>query len=102
MDRVPLAQERMVQFTKEYSPNPSTPPVSFVDIMLPYSSHSISQLLSEVSKHRNILAYYMVPALLYCLYNNLSFVNLSYFDPTTYFMFMQIRLLLTGIMYQVS
>ena len=36
------------------------------------------------------------------LYNNLSFVNLSYFDPTTYFMFMQIRLLMTGIMYQVS
>ena len=61
----------------------------------------MSQLLSEVHKHRMILAYYMVPALLYCLYNNLSFVNLSYFDPTTYFMFMQMRLLMTGVFYQV-
>ena len=66
------------------------------------SSHSISQLLSEIHKHRTILVYYMIPALLYCLYNNLAFINLSYFDPTTYFMFMQIRLLMTGIIYQVS
>ena len=42
----------------------------------------------------------MVPALLYCFYNNLAFTNLAIFDPTTYFMFMQTRLLLTGIIYQ--
>ena len=44
----------------------------------------------------------MVPASLYCLYNNLSFENLSIFDPTTYFIFMQIRLLMTGVIYQVD
>ena len=42
----------------------------------------------------------MVPALLYCFYNNLAFTNLAIFDPTTYFMFMQTRLLMTGIIYQ--
>jgi UDP-sugar transporter A1/2/3 len=61
----------------------------------------VSTLWSELNKHRLILVYYMIPALFYCLYNNLSFVNLAYFDPTTYFMFMQIRMLLTGVIYQV-
>ena len=42
----------------------------------------------------------MVPAFLYCLYNNLTFQNLKIFDPTTYFMFMQLRLLMTGVIYQ--
>ena len=42
----------------------------------------------------------MVPAILYCFYNNLAFTNLAIFDPTTYFMFMQTRLLLTGVIYQ--
>ena len=51
---------------------------------------------------KKVLGLYFVPAALYCLYNNLSFVSLSYFSPTTYFMFMQIRLLMTGLMYQVT
>ena len=34
-------------------------------------------------------------------YTYLSGFSLSYFNPTTYFMFMQIRLLLTGLIYQV-
>lgn len=42
----------------------------------------------------------MVPALLYCLYNNLAFLNLSIFDPTTYFILLQLRVILTGIIYQ--
>lgn len=42
----------------------------------------------------------MVPATLYCFYNNLAFTNLAIFDPTTYFMFMQTRLLMTGVIYQ--
>lgn len=42
----------------------------------------------------------MVPALLYCMYNNLAYVNLSIFDPTTYFILLQLRVILTGIVYQ--
>ena len=65
-------------------------------------SHSFSSLVSGVSQYRHVLVLYLVPAALYCLYNNLSFLSLAYFNPTTYFMFMQIRLLLTGVIYQVN
>lgn len=41
-----------------------------------------------------------MPAILYCLYNNLAFVNLSIFDPTSYFILLQLRVILTGIVYQ--
>jgi len=62
---------------------------------------SPASLVSGVAKNKNVLLLYFVPASLYCLYNNLSFLSLSFFNPTTYFMFMQIRLLLTGVIYQV-
>jgi len=62
---------------------------------------SIYSLLAGVYKYHKVLLLYLVPATLYCLYNNLSFLSLAYFDPTTYFMFMQIRLLLTGVIYQI-
>ena len=45
---------------------------------------------------------YLVPAVLYCVYNMLTFVNLSAFDPTTYFLLLQLRVVVTGVMYQVS
>ena len=69
--------------------------------MLHNFSASFSSLISSVSLYKSVLLLYLVPAALYCLYNNLSFISLSYFNPTTYFMFMQIRLLLTGVIYQV-
>ena len=65
-------------------------------------SSSLKSLVQSVSSYRWVLGLYLVPASLYCLYNNLSFVSLQYFNPTTYFMFMQIRLLLTGVIYQVD
>jgi len=45
----------------------------------------------DASASKKVLGLYFVPAALYCLYNNLSFVSLSYFNPTTYFMFMQVK-----------
>lgn len=67
-----------------------------------FCSHTVISLFRELYAHSAVLAYYMIPAFLYCLYNNLSFTNLASFDPTTYFMFMQIRLLMTGLIYQVN
>jgi len=43
----------------------------------------------------------MVPAFLYCLYNNLAFVNLATFDPTTYYLLLQLRVVVTGILFQI-
>ncbi|CAB0006213.1 unnamed protein product [Nesidiocoris tenuis] len=48
-----------------------------------------------------VFALYLIPASLYCLYNNLSFINLSTFDPTTYFMVLQLRVVVTGVVFQV-
>ena len=45
---------------------------------------------------------YIVPAFLYCLYNNLQFTNLSNYDPTTYYVLLQFRVVVTGVVYEVS
>jgi UDP-sugar transporter A1/2/3 len=43
--------------------------------------------------------YYAVPSAIYALYNNLTYLNLSLFDPGTYQVFMQTRVLFTGVLY---
>lgn len=59
------------------------------------------RIFHDIHKDALILALYLVPAFLYCLYNNLTFVNLSHFDPTTYYLLMQFRVVITGILFQV-
>ena len=66
----------------------------------PFFRYSAKTLLFDCVKNRKVLFQYMIPACLYCFYNNLAFTNLANFDPTSYFMFMQTRLLMTGIIYQ--
>lgn len=43
--------------------------------------------------------YYAVPSGIYAFYNNLTFSNLTTFDPGTYQVFMQTRVLFTGVLY---
>eukprot|EP00760_Papus_ankaliazontas_P007872 PhM_4_TR13574/c0_g1_i1/m.18162 len=43
--------------------------------------------------------YYAVPSLIYAVYNNFTFINLRLFDPGTYQVFMQTRVLFTGVLY---
>jgi len=61
----------------------------------------LKQLVSDVLMAPDLLVKYTVPALLYCIYNNLVYVNLSFFDPGTYNVLMQLRIVLTGCIYQV-
>lgn len=42
---------------------------------------------------------YAVPSLLYAVYNNMTFFNLGRFDPGTYQVFMQTRILFTGVLF---
>ncbi|XP_042862360.1 UDP-galactose transporter senju-like isoform X2 [Penaeus japonicus] len=72
-----------------------------VSFLLYLRENSASALFAEMSQHMKVLALYMVPALLYCLYNNLAFVNLAAYDPTTYFLLLQLRVVITGIVFQV-
>ncbi|KAL1505554.1 hypothetical protein ABEB36_005096 [Hypothenemus hampei] len=63
--------------------------------------HTFPQLVNELRGSYKVLILYFVPAALYCFYNNLAFINLSSFDPTTYYLLMQLRVVVTGILFQV-
>lgn len=58
-------------------------------------------LLSEIRVSLKVLALYLIPAFLYCLYNNLAFVNLNHYDPTSYFLLLNFRTVITGVIFQV-
>ncbi|XP_066933113.1 UDP-galactose transporter senju-like [Clytia hemisphaerica] len=61
----------------------------------------ISGVISGTVKYSRVLLWYLVPAFLYCLYNNLAFVNLQSYDPTSYFLLLQFRVVVTGVIFQV-
>ncbi|XP_037072885.1 UDP-galactose transporter senju-like [Pollicipes pollicipes] len=61
----------------------------------------VQDLLEDICTHRRALLYYTVPAGLYCVYNILTFTNLAAFDPTTYFLLLQLRVVVTGVTFQV-
>ncbi|KAM7351364.1 UDP-galactose transporter senju [Cochliomyia hominivorax] len=63
--------------------------------------NNFTSLVKDVRKDSNVMMLYFVPAFLYCLYNNLAFVNLSTFDPTTYYLLLQLRVVITGILFQI-
>ncbi|KPI92815.1 PREDICTED: CMP-sialic acid transporter 1 [Papilio xuthus] len=48
----------------------------------------------------NLLLLYFIPSLLYCFYNNLAFINLSHYDPTSYYILLQFRVVLTALLFQ--
>jgi len=62
---------------------------------------SLAQMAQATRASVPLLLKYCVPALLYCVYNNLVYLNLSTFDPGTYNVLMQVRIVMTGLLYQV-
>lgn len=62
---------------------------------------SFKQLISEVIAGYRVCLLYLIPAALYCLYNNLAFINLANYDPTSYFILLQLRNVITGLLYQI-
>lgn len=65
------------------------------------SQGSLSKLIVDFSKNGKLLLLYLVPSFLYCIYNNLTYINLGLFDLTTYTCLMQFRIVLTAVIYQV-
>lgn len=72
-----------------------------ISVILYCRENKPTQMIEEILKNKNVLLLYFVPAFLYCLYNNLAFINLSSFDPTTYYMLMQLRVVVTGVLFQM-
>ncbi|KAG7162167.1 UDP-galactose transporter senju-like [Homarus americanus] len=70
-------------------------------LLIYLKDNKLSTLFTDIRTNIRVLGLYMVPALLYCLYNNLAFVNLAVFDPTTYFLLLQLRVVVTGVIFQV-
>ncbi|CAG9785659.1 unnamed protein product [Diatraea saccharalis] len=57
-------------------------------------------IFKAIAINYNLLLLYFVPSLLYCFYNNLAFINLSHYDPTSYYVLLQFRVVLTAILFQ--
>ncbi|CAF3795516.1 unnamed protein product [Rotaria sordida] len=75
--------------------------VKFITAVTIYrQTHSFSQMKKEIVDNQRVLILYFIPSALYCLYNNLAFINLSSYDPTTYFLLLQFRVVVTGIIFQ--
>ncbi|VVC27955.1 Hypothetical protein CINCED_3A013942 [Cinara cedri] len=72
----------------------------FISLILYLKDNPLNSIIDQTRKNYTVIFLYLVPSILYCVYNNLAFVNLSAFDPTTYFIFLQLRVILTGIVYQ--
>lgn len=72
-----------------------------ISFVLFWKNNSFSTFVGQVTHNRKLLWLYMAPALLYCIYNNLSFVSLSEFDPTTYSLLLQVRVVVTGVLFQI-
>ncbi|XP_031630727.1 UDP-galactose transporter senju [Contarinia nasturtii] len=64
-------------------------------------SDPATKLVKETIDNKHLLLLYFIPSLLYCIYNNLTFKNLSTFDPTTYYLLLQFRVVITGVLFQV-
>ncbi|XP_006614821.1 UDP-galactose transporter senju isoform X1 [Apis dorsata] len=73
----------------------------FICTILYCKDNSFTSLYQEVTGNKKVLLLYMIPSFLYCLYNNLAFINLSVFDPTTYYVLLQFRVVMTGVIFQV-
>ncbi|KAI8422209.1 hypothetical protein MSG28_006108 [Choristoneura fumiferana] len=57
-------------------------------------------IFKAVAINFKLLLLYFIPSLLYCFYNNLAFVNLSHYDPTSYYILLQFRVVLTALLFQ--
>ncbi|XP_060558184.1 UDP-galactose transporter senju-like [Ruditapes philippinarum] len=70
-------------------------------ILIYLKEKSPSSFVSDFVNNKETLLYYFVPAGLYCLYNNLQFENLANYDPTTYYLLLQFRVVVTGVVFQI-
>mmetsp|Transcript_7808 Transcript_7808/g.11827 ORF Transcript_7808/g.11827 Transcript_7808/m.11827 type:complete len:624 (-) Transcript_7808:34-1905(-) len=65
------------------------------------SQSSISKVFYELRSHWTQGKFFAVPALIYAVYNSLLFFNLKNFDPTAYKVLINIRILWSGLLFQI-
>jgi len=57
--------------------------------------------LTHIYSQRNAGVYFAVPALLYLAYNCLSFINLNTFDPASFKVLINMRILFSAVLFQL-
>ncbi|XP_022110318.1 CMP-sialic acid transporter 1-like [Acanthaster planci] len=62
--------------------------------------YSFAKLITDLQSNNSGFAFYLLPSALYSVFNNLAFLNLAYFDPTTYAVLLQFSIVVTGVLYQ--
>eukprot|EP00124_Ichthyophonus_hoferi_P000235 Ihof_evm19s8 gene=Ihof_evmTU19s8 len=62
-------------------------------------AYGVGSFGKEFLANKNLLKLYFVPAFLYCIYNNLTYINLANYDPTSYFLLLQFRVVVTGVVF---
>lgn len=72
----------------------------FISCVFCFKEFTIDELKIEIKNNTKVFFCYIIPSMLYCLYNNLIFINLQTYDPTTYFLLLQFRVVVTGIVFQ--
>ncbi|XP_076179446.1 UDP-galactose transporter senju [Ptiloglossa arizonensis] len=72
-----------------------------VSVILYCKDNDVTNLCQGITENKRLLLLYTIPSFLYCLYNNLAFINLATFDPTTYYVLLQFRVVMTGVIFQV-
>ena len=63
-------------------------------------THTARRLIEITVSRWKLLLWYLIPSVLYCTSNNLVFINLRHFDPTTYNVLQQLKIVLTGLLFQ--
>ncbi|ETN22997.1 hypothetical protein PPTG_02723 [Phytophthora nicotianae INRA-310] len=58
-------------------------------------------MLAQAQEYRSLLLLYFIPSGLYVVYDVLSYINLRAFDAATYFLLLQFRLVVTGVLHQM-
>lgn len=59
------------------------------------------QEATTITQQWNMGVYFAVPAFIYTLYNSLFFLNLVYFDPVSYRVLINMRILWSGVLFQI-
>merc|ERR1712008_273884 len=62
----------------------------------------LAQLPERLRKSRTVVMRYSAVAGLFCVYDTLSFVILGRLDPQTYLVFLQLRTVLTGVVWEIA
>ncbi|XP_026732942.1 UDP-galactose transporter senju isoform X2 [Trichoplusia ni] len=65
-----------------------------------YKRENKPNIFRAICMNYKLLLLYFIPSLLYCFYNNLAFINLSHYDPTSYYILLQFRVVLTALLFQ--